>query len=43
MAKKRDLARKAEVYEINTNSMTLKGKIIDAEIIKHYDEIKLPC
>ena len=38
--KKRDLARKAEVYEIDTTSMIIKEKITDAEIIKHYDEIK---
>ncbi len=38
--KKRDLARKAEVYEIDTTSMIIKEKITDAEITKHYDEIK---
>ena len=38
--KKRDLARKAEVYEIDTTSMIIKEKITDAEIIKHYNEIK---
>ncbi len=38
--KKRDLARKAEVYEIDTTSMIIKEKITDAEINKHYNEIK---
>ena len=38
--KKRDLARKAEVYEIDTTSMIIKEKITDAEITKHYGEIK---
>ncbi len=38
--KKRDLARKAEVYEIDTTSIIIKEKISDAEITKHYDEIK---
>ncbi len=38
--KKKDLARKAEVYEIDTTSMIIKEKITDAEIIKHYNEIK---
>ena len=38
--KKKDLARKAEIYEIDTTSLIIKEKITDAEIRKHYDEIK---
>ena len=38
--KKKDLARKAEIYEIDTTSLIIKEKITDTEIRKHYDEIK---
>ena len=38
---KRDVVRKAEVYEINTSAMIIKKKISEKEILKHYDDIKL--
>ena len=38
--KKRDLVRKAEIYEINTTSMIVKSNITDQDITNHYNEIK---
>ncbi len=38
--KKRDLARQAEVFEIDTTSMIIKENLNDDEITKHYNEIK---
>ena len=36
----RDIARKAEIYEIDTSALIIKKKIPNNEIIKHYDKIK---
>ena len=38
--KKMDLARKAEIYEVDTTSMIIDRKISEDQIRKHYDEIK---
>lgn len=37
---KRDLARKAEIYEIDTTSMIIKEKLSNEEKLRHYNEIK---
>ena len=37
---KRDLTRKAEIYEVDTTSMIIKDEITNDEITKHYNEIK---